>query len=447
MNNDEEVKLNTEEGGLTYDSSADTENTEEVETNPEETSETVQTESGEEQSEQSKTKKKRDKAAEAEAALKNFEGRTVEPPKKKKYGWLGYVLLAAVIALGLWLVFSNILGDMGDMDDEGPQSIGAVIRGTSWQFALVALAVFLGILIFNWLKYVVIMKTTTGKYSLRTALKVQLLGKFYDNVTPFAVGGQPMQIYYLHKKGYSGGTSSAIILIKYFTEMFCLGLVCLLFMACNTSVLNGMKDETVKIIIIVMAWIGLIANLFMPTMIILFAALPKFATKLAALVINIGYKLKIVKDKEKKLNGALKVVNDFRASVKIMSQKPLNFALLILLCLAGNLLMYSLPFWIMKMYKPDIGFEFLVTVTALNIYASQSVAIIPTPGNSGAIEFSSTSAFSILVSGALLSWSVFTWRLCTFYVYLVVGLGFTIFDLIRKIVRNRKQKKESAGQP
>ena len=455
MQDNEEIKLNTEEGETVNENlpAAETEKaeTETVETVTEttESSETVETAEVTENTQtvetaEGKEKKKRDKAAEAEEALKSFEDRTVEPPKKKKFGWLSYVFLVAVIGFSLWLIFSNILGDMGDMDEDGPQSIGAVIRGASWQFALVALAVFIVILTCNWFKYVVVMKTTTGKCRLGTSLKAQLLGRFYDNVTPFAVGGQPMQIYYLHKKGISGGTSSAIVLIKYFTDMFCGCFISLIFMACNTAVLNGI-DETYKIIIMVCGWIGVAANLFMPIMIILFVIFPKFSRKLATFVINIGYKLKIVKDKEKKLQNALKVVEDFRAAVKIMSKTPLNFFALIMLCVTESLFRYSLPFWIMKMYKPDISFEHLIPVMALNIYASQAVALIPTPGNSGAIEFSSLSAFTaVLSTGPVLSWSVFTWRLCMYYFYIVVGLGFTIFDFTRKIVRNKKQKKESA---
>ena len=63
----------------------------------------------------------------------------------------------------------------------------------------------------------------TGKCHFRAGMKVAFIGKFYDNVTPFATGGQPMQIYYLNKKGLTGGTSSAVIMIKYFAWMFCGG--------------------------------------------------------------------------------------------------------------------------------------------------------------------------------------------------------------------------------
>lgn len=369
--------------------------------------------------------------------FKAFEGRKIEAPKKSKWGWLSYVLLAVAVGLGIYAMF-GIAKDMG----ENPQSLSEIILGSNWRFALIFLAVIIFILFCDWMKYAVIMKTTTGRFNLRSSLKVQLLGKFYDNVTPFTVGGQPMQIYYLHSKGYSGGVSSAVVLIKYFTQMSCMCLISLLFLACNTSALN-LIDSNWRILLLVGAWIGIAANLAMPTMVILFVVLPKFSKKIATFVITIGYKLKIVKDREKWLKNAERTVNEFRASFKIMSQKPLNFITLILLCVVEVLLRFALPYFVMKMFNIEFendGISAILTVMALNVYATQSVTLIPTPGNSGAIESTGTLAFSAFETGNILTCSVFVWRLSVYYIYIIIGLGIMVFEFIRKLVRRRLKK-------
>ncbi len=38
-------------------------------------------------------------------AFKNFAAEPVQPPKKKKYGWLSTVLLLVAIGLGIWAMF------------------------------------------------------------------------------------------------------------------------------------------------------------------------------------------------------------------------------------------------------------------------------------------------------------------------------------------------------
>lgn len=392
-----------------------------------------------------KQKTKKSKRPTADEALKNFDGRTIEPPKKKKYGWIGTLFLLAVIALGIFLMFKIV----NDADEEA-KSLAEVIAGGSWQFALVTLAVIVVILTCDWFKYAVVMKTTTGKLNLRSSLKVAFLGKFYDNVTPFAAGGQPMQIYYLHKKGFSGGISSAVILIKYFAQMFCWTLASLVLMACNTGVLSKLNDPSWETLIMVSAWIGLVINMFLPTFIILFALLPKFARKTASAVVGLGAKMKIVKDKEKTLAKAEKVVSDFRSGFIIMSHHPLNFIVLLLLCLTDVLLTFSLPYCMMKTFNAlteESGFLTVFSVMALNVYAAQSVTIIPSPGNSGAMEGVVTKAFSAVAGTSVLFWVVFTWRFAVYYIYIIIGLGITVFEFIRRLVRARRQKRQEAGTP
>ncbi len=387
-----------------------------------------------------------DEEADIHAALKNLENRTIEPPKKRKYGWVGYVFLCGVIAVGIWLIF-KIVGDAGDA-----KSLGEALAGGNWIFGLISIGVLLIILFSEWMKYSIIMRTTTGKFNLRSSLKVGLLGKFYDNVTPFAVGGQPMQIYYLHKKGFSGGVSSAVVLIKYFAQMFCYTVISLIIMACNTGVLDRI-DPTWQTIITVGAWIGLVVNMFLPLMIVMFAIVPKFARWLASAVVGLGAKVRIVKDKQATMAKAEKVVSDFRAGFKIMSRKPLNLIALVLFCLVEVMLTFSLPYFIMRAYSAlptGEGFTLYMTVVALNVYCTQAVAVIPTPGNSGAIEGVLASAYKAIAITSL-SWALFTWRFAIYYIYIVIGMGLIIYELIRKIYRARKAKKnflaEAANSP
>lgn len=376
--------------------------------------------------------------------------RDIERPKKKKFGWIFTVLLLVAIGLGVWAMF----GISREITDAGTTHISDLVRQSSWVFALVCLAVVLCIFIFDWFKYFVIISAVKGRgYGIRRyvilnrlghSLKVNLIGKFYDNVTPFAVGGQPMQIYYLHQRAnYSGGEASAVVLVKYFFNMTSMCLVSLLVMACNTHVLGAIEVDWARILIHVAAWVGIAVNMFLPLMVLFFVIFPKFATKLATFVIGIGFKIKIVKNKEEALAKALKTVTDFRAAFKLMAKKPKEFIALVLLCLAEDCLRFALPFFIMKMFNglgADAGFAELIKVMALNVFVTQSVCIIPTPGNSGAIESIGTIAFTaVLTNTGVLGWSVLVWRFFVFYIYIIIGIGLAIeqfiYDLKFKICR------------
>ncbi|MDE6586679.1 MAG: flippase-like domain-containing protein [Clostridia bacterium] len=385
--------------------------------------------------------KKKDKKQVLDDELKSFEeDATVVEPKKKKYGWVGTVILLAAIAVGIYLMFSVV-------HDAEAKSLSEAIASSDWRWFLATLAVLLVIMLCDWMKYVTIMRTTTGKFNLRSSLKVSLLGKFYDNVTPFAAGGQPMQIYYLHKKGFSGGISSAVVLIRYFAQMFAWTIVGVTLMSTHTGILSNLGDAVWEHTIMIAAWIGLAVNAFLPLMIALFALFPKLAKALTSFVVSLGAKVKIVKDKEKTMKKAEKVVSEFRAGFKIMSRNPLGFISLMFFCLGDVVLTYALPFFVLKTFSalPEGGgILMLFSVMALNVYAAQSVTVIPSPGNSGAMEVVVAKAFSAVASAAVLSWSVLTWRFGIYYIYIIIGIGMTIFTFIRQIVRARRAKKLEA---
>ena len=141
---------------------------------------------------------------------------------------------------------------------------------------------------------------------------------------------------------------------------------------------------------------------------------------------------------------AEKVVSDFRAGFKIMSRKPLNLIGLIIFCLLEVALTFSLPYFVMRGYSAlpaNGGFELYFTVIALNVYCTQAVAIVPTPGSSGVIDAALAGAY-LAIAVTSLSWALFTWRFAVYYIYIVIGMGLVIFELIRKIYRERKALKK-----
>ena len=119
-----------------------------------------------------------------------LENVTVVEPKKKKYGWVGSVLLLALIAFGIYIMvqLAMTIGE-GEI-----QSLDSIIQNANWTFVAIAVGMLLLAIVADSLKYAVITDTVIGKANLLTSTKVAMLGRYYDNITPFASGGQPMQI-------------------------------------------------------------------------------------------------------------------------------------------------------------------------------------------------------------------------------------------------------------
>ena len=366
------------------------------------------------------------------------EGRAPEmqeaQPPKKKHRWIWNIVLIAVIALGIYSLF----GISGEITGGDGYTFAEAIANISGTGTAMFVAVVLGVMIVDCLKFCVLNKAVIGKIRPGVAIKTSFLGRFYDGVTPFSTGGQPMQIYYMTTKGVSGANSSAIVLIRYFGSIFGFTLIGAVYMILGVvfGVLDGVSGST---LLMVAGWIGLAVNLILPIFLAFFVFFPRLANTLTRWFINVGVKLHIVKNKEKVMAKALKTVDDFVTSFKVIVKRPLHLVLFLLCCFAENFLTFSVPYFVMNAFSCDVDGMFF-TIMALNVFATFGVSFIPTPGNSGVVEGMGVLAFSA-TAGAALAWCVLVWRFAVYYIYILIGVVITICDLIIKNIRVKKQVK------
>lgn len=361
-------------------------------------------------------------------------------PKSKASKIILNVVFIVLIGLGIFSLF----GIVNEIKPGEGASFSEVFSNASPWFMVLLVVIILSIMILDCTKFCIIDKTVTGSYRFSSSIKTSFLGKYYDAVTPFSTGGQPMQIYYLNSKGISGGNSTAIVLIRYFSSIFTWATLGAALMIAGT-VKHVLDGTTGKTLLLITGWIGVAINLLLPIFIGFFLIFPKIMNKLTRGVVGLGKKFKIVKDEERALSKATKVVEDFKHSFKVMATSPLKLIMLILVSYAEAFLTFSVPFFVMKAFNCNVEGQF-ITVMALNAFATFGVSFIPTPGNSGVMEGFAALAFSGAAGGTL-AWSVLVWRLAVYYIYIIVGLGITVRDIIKKNIVSRRESKHKDSTP
>lgn len=365
----------------------------------------------------------------------------VQPPKKK-HRWVLNLLLIAVIALGLYSLF----GISGEITVGEGMSFAEAMNSVNLSGALILLAVIAGIMIVDCLKFCVVNSAVIGRVRPVVAIKTSFLGKFYDGVTPFSTGGQPMQIYYMTTKGVNVSDSSAIVLIRYFGSIFAFTVIGAVFMILGVSL--GYIDNVGvgKTLLMVCGWVGLAVNLILPVFIAFFVFFPRLAHKLTGWFIGAGVKLRIVKHKYRVMAKALRIVDNFVKSFKIIVKRPLHLVLFLICCFASDFLIFTVPFFVMNALSCDVDGMFFMIIS-LNVFATFGVSFIPTPGNSGVVEGMGVLAFNV-AAGAALAWSVLFWRFSVYYIYILIGVVITIVDLILKNIRSKKLvQNDKIGHP
>ena len=356
-------------------------------------------------------------------------------PKKRKHAWIGMIFLLLIIGFGIFLMFKITDLTAGD----NLKNFGEAFGSIDVKYLLISIFIAVLIPVLVMVEYGIVTRAVTGKVRKRVMTKTTLLGKYYDFITPFSTGSQPMQIHYLHKHKYSGAESSAIIFIRYSINIVCWLIVGITLMFVGYSTLSSISNNTSRLFLLIAGIIGIVANLLFPLLVLIFVIAPKFANKLTGFVVKLGAKLKIVKNPEKTLEKAHKTVYDFRMCFRTMAKKPVHFTLLVLLSIFEYFITFALPFFVIKSFTP-LGWNRLFDVAGLNAYSTYAVSFIPTPGNAGGMEISSTLAFNAIAPEVAV-YAVLVWRFLTYYIFILVGISLSIFDFIKKAIIIFKERR------
>ena len=246
----------------------------------------------------------------------------------------------------------------------------------------------------------------------KIARRTVLLGRYYDNVTPAAIGGQPFQIYYMRRNsGLPKGASTSIPIfgmISLQIAFIILALICFIF--------GGVAEKNPALI--VTAWIGLMFYAFWPMMVAGVSFFPQATTKLIKWAVKVLAKLRIVKNREDKLKQVEDEVKEYAQSVKTILKTPRLFGQVIALSLMFNILTATIPFFVLTAFGGNVNFWACFATT---IAVMSAIYFIPTPGNSGAAEGTFFVVFSALSTGYIF-WAMLVWRLFSYYIYIIMGL-------------------------
>ncbi len=380
------------------------------------------------------------KEKELEKLSREIEGRHRNSSKAQKRKWwikTVLLLLLCAVSFGIMLTLGNYITD-------GKQ-VGFVemVQNINVGYFLALLLILVLQMIFESAKYSYLLKISTGKFRIRNAIKTMFVGRYYDGITPFSTGGQPFQIYYLHKKDIPAGAATSIPLARFIvsTILWCLMSVCL--MAIAPYFLRESANVTITTSIYVIAWVSLAVNLIVPLVVVFVSVFPKGGKKLLIFVIGILKKLHIVKDKYRLSKKYLFEVQEYSQSIKLLIRKWWLLIPLVILSIGESLISFSIPFFVViSIANIHPTWELLLQIMCLCCISQFSASLIPTPGTSGAVETTASLVF-VTISGIdpVIGWVIFAWRFFTYYLYILSGIGINIFEIIRSAIRNKRASK------
>ena len=345
-----------------------------------------------------------------------------EKPKRKK--WMRIAAAVVFVLLNAIVLFFTA---RNDFSKEAPPISGAPFQGRNLLFLFCAIGCLLLAIAAETTKFLLMMHRLGERVSLRTAFETTVLGKYYDYITPSGVGGQPFQIWNLHAKGYSSGAASAMPLASFVMMQFGFVLIALLVFIFN----NGAVDT---VAIRIAAYVGLVAYMIVPIMIVLSAISPAASAKVVNYFVKIGAKIRIIKRPEHTAARAENALLRYSDSLKTIAKSPALLVALFLFSVLYQASLCSIPYFVVHMFGGRLGF---VQSLSMCVYVYFSVTIVPTPGNAGAAEGSFYILFNQLDTSGLF-WAMLIWRFLTYYVFLVMGLLIYAVRALERLLKRRR---------
>lgn len=366
-----------------------------------------------------------------------------KPKSKKKSVIFSLIFLAINILLVVFLARSLL--------DSADASLIEVFRGQGkrlWWFVL-AFGFMAIALAADAASFSILVKKTTGKFRPWLAYRTTAMGKYYEAVTPLALGMQPGQIMQLNKGGISAGVATSIPIMKMIVHNMMNLILSLVFLICvgtNIASISGLAD-IVLIVFKVLAYIGVIISGGMILVLMLIANSKMVGRSLARFAVRTGYKLRLVKDYRKSYGKLMNSVLEFQNSMAYFKKNKGTLAAVMGSIVVSLLALASLPFAI-TMALSDVTFAsvgdglwFWLECMTRYYICFQAASYIPLPGGTGMMEIAFISMFgSSSFLGGNIVWGFLFWRIISYYLVIAQGMVMIVGDTTKTIISSREKK-------
>lgn len=260
-----------------------------------------------------------------------------------------------------------------------------------------------------------IAKEYSKKLKFHQIFNLTLITQFFNGITPFSSGGQPMEVYYLSKTGIKATKGTNIILQNFILYQMALIVHGIIAIALNYH-FHFFKEVA---ILKELTLIGFIVNTLVGVGLLFISFSTKFNKMVVNILIKLCYKLKIVKDKEKAIERWSTRLSEFHESATLLLDRKILFVKGFVYNFLALATFYIIPLFVIY----GLGNFNINAIEAIcaSAYVLIIGAFVPIPGGSGGIEYGFLQFFGNFVKGSVLSASLLVWRFITYYLGIILG--------------------------
>ncbi len=337
-----------------------------------------------------------------------------------------YILIILLFVFSFWYLFKDL--DLKKFDN--------MLNDMKLTLLLIAVLMVYGQIFIQGLCYIVMGRGLGVKLNPFKASSYVSVDLFFSQLTPFAVGGQPMMIYEMKSKDNIdvSKTTPMVLMYSFMNKM------ALIVMAVFAAILyykDFFSGHDNKLMIFLLIF-GVVSNVVIALSNIILMFMGDVVYKIGVRLIFFLYAHNMLKRPYTKIRSFRKMIKNYKESNKYFKKHFLVLLVVFVLCIIKRIVTFSVAYLVYKSFGLK-GHSFIYIMSAQTVYALISDSF-PIPGGIGAAEVSIKELYEGIYSGCsadIASFAAFLVRFISYY-WLIMASGlWTIWVMFRK-----KGKKE-----
>ncbi|MBU3093435.1 flippase-like domain-containing protein [Clostridium sp. CM028] len=256
-------------------------------------------------------------------------------------------------------------------------------------------------------------------YKFKQAFKVTMVGQYFNSITPFASGGQPMQLYSLTKQKLGAGKSGSALMIKFIIYQTILTIYSLILIFWKAAFFKSKMSNLFYLI-----GFGFTVNASVIICLIIFSKYRKLTRKLIIAFSKVLGKFRVVKNISKLEIRINENLDQFHDNMEIVKHSKGLMLKAVVYTVFQLTIYFSIPYFIylsFGMKGASIG-----SMIAATAFVIMLTAFIPLPGAIGGAEGAFYMFFSLFFVSNNIMAAILLWRIITFYSCIIFGFYATV---------------------
>lgn len=252
-------------------------------------------------------------------------------------------------------------------------------------------------------------------YSIKQGMRLVLETNFFHAITPFAVGGQPYEIYSLKKSKLKITEATNVSIVNFIVYQIALVLLGIIAIVYNHHFVLLKENDLLKNLVVV----GFLVNFIVIVALFLLTCTKKINKILMKFIIKVLNKIHLVKNKDEKIKQFNDYLNEFHQGAKILLHDKKLFIKLIFVHFIGLISSYLIPLTLA--YAMGLSSYTGIEAIVLSSYVMLIGAFVPIPGGTGGLEYGFMTFYGSFIKGSKLNAIMLLWRFITYYFAMILG--------------------------